>query len=92
MSELPHSAFFGGPMVSTPFACSSAYVASMSSVQKTIDAKPPMRSSCPSGVKSTTRPSDFGMRSSIQRCFSSNGWSVARTKPIFAVQNSSARS
>lgn len=33
----------------------------------------PIRFSSPSAVKSTTRVSAFGTRSSIQRCFSSNG-------------------
>src|SRR5215470_6725961 len=51
-----------------------------------------MRSSDPGGVKSTRRVSELPMRSSIQRCLSSKGWSVTTLKPSLAVKNSSARS
>jgi hypothetical protein len=37
----------------------------------------PIRSSCPSGVNNTRRVSAPGNLNSIQRCLSSNGWSVA---------------
>jgi len=45
----------------------------------------PIRFSSPSGVNNTTRVSALGIRNSIQRCFSSKGWSVMIVNPSLSV-------
>jgi len=47
----------------------------------------PIRFSSPFMVKSTTRVSALGTRSSIQRCFPSNGWSVMMVNPSYRYKN-----
>ena len=50
----------------------------------------PTRLLSASVVKSTRRVSAFGMRSSIQRCFSSNGWSVRIVSEFFRIKRQRA--
>src|SRR5215510_13777332 len=73
IAYVPHGWFCGGPSNSTPRFFNSWYVLSISSQVNDMFINEPIRFSSPSGVKKTKRVSAFGIRSSIQRCFSSNG-------------------
>src|SRR6266498_4530502 len=73
IAYLPQGCFCGGPSNSTPRFFSCSYVLSMSSHTYDMFMNEPMRFSSPSGGNNTTRVSAFGIRNSIQRCFSSNG-------------------
>src|SRR5436305_10316511 len=73
IAAVPQSAAFGGETNSTPRDDNSSYVFSTLAVPKLIEWNEPMRSSCPSGVNSTTPVSAPGILSSIQRCLSLNG-------------------
>src|SRR5438552_14670954 len=73
IAKVPHGCFCGGPSNSTQRFFNSSYVLSMSSHAYDIFINEPIRFSSPSGVNNTTRVSAFRIRSSIQRCFTSNG-------------------
>lgn len=85
IAYVPQACFSGGPSNSTPRFFNSSYVLSMSSQVYDMFINEPIRFSSPSGVNNTTRVSAFGIRNSIQRCFSSKGWSVIIVNPSLSV-------